>query len=184
MTNKFGQPKKPLTSTGSAKASSPAGASKGTKNDLESEAGDYVDLIFGENLSTPRLNVNPPEYNKIENRRLAPRAPISGGLILHDQSGQLAGKGIGINISTSGIGLSASNMDLELGQTVTVEYIGCKNLPAFNALCEVVRFQEFDQSKSEATQMGLRILKMSRLTLQSVDQYVAKVHDPSRSRQA
>lgn len=95
--------------------------------------------------------------NQVFLKRQFKRQPYAGRVMLHDQLKYW--KGEGIEISEGGAGIKMENALIVPGQRLNVHFYKHGDIPAFNAVCEVVS-KKFVNDNSPV-EYGLRFLSMS-----------------------
>jgi hypothetical protein len=100
--------------------------------------------------------------------RKHPRKPFKGGVVVHDNL--TIWKGEGYEISKGGVGIQMSNSLVAPGQQVIVHFRQTDEMPAMNAVCEVVS-KKFVNDNSPV-QYGMRFLS---LTQEVQDEFYKKV---------
>jgi len=90
-----------------------------------------------------------PEIKENFFRRKHPRIEYKGRVVAHNNED--IWKGQGVEVSVGGAGMLLSNSMLIPGQTVSIHFKADENVPAFNAICEIVSKKFVDGLKEKST---------------------------------
>lgn len=107
-------------------------------------------------------------------RRQHPRIPFESEVIVHDNRSVWMGKAF--EGSVGGSGLMIENATLVPGQVVLLHFAERDDLPAFNALCEIVskKFQRDVKDSKAPVTYGVRFLKLDSTVEPKVHEYFRK----------
>ena len=102
-----------------------------------------------------------PEIKNVFFRRKHPRVPFSGSILIHDNNN--VWKGQAVELSEGGAGLIMENSLVVPGQKLYMHFKPIDNLPAFNAICEVVskKYVEGVKEKSAPICYGVKFTNLS-----------------------
>ncbi len=124
-------------------------------------------------LPAPQPEKKPAKANT------APRATVSGRVIVHNNGDLVIGKGV--NISSSGIFIETTQQIFTLGERLklSVKVVGLGK--AFNAQAEVIRFNE---DPRWPLGYGLSFLGLEAHLREEIDNLVRKIPDKNRLKHA
>jgi len=103
--------------------------------------------------------------------RRFPRVEFDVEVIVHDNSKVWMGRAF--EASAGGTGLVIENATLVPGQTLLLHFAGREDLPAFNALCEIVgkKFSKEIRSENSPVQYAVRFVKLDSKVEKAVQNY-------------
>ncbi len=106
------------------------------------------------------------------NTRAAERLQYSGPVIIHKSDSQKSIKADLKDInSLGGVGIKVENGVFELGQILTIEFVGTTEYKSFTLNAEVVSFLEGEGSAS----IGLKLIKLSKLGERRLEEFIKSI---------